>query len=618
MNLSGKKTYLSSGAFLASLIAALIALTIALPTKAVAANQATYSLSFEEGEGIAGVSTSWGGESLDKVLAGAKFFVIVDLKPGYALNSASLTDAEVRGQISGLAIHDRYAMFDFVMPPHSVRLTLSATPDKTQRKDLTVTCILDERELTSTEGIASFSFVTSYANGDTSTSSNLSSFSTVLPTGTSWKITNVKAKSGFVFDSVASKVAGIAGEKPTLVFKRTEAAPVDMTEAKVKFPKASYSYTGENIEPIPTVSVAGKKLIANVDYSWSYEAGEDFMQPGSSVNVRVTGLGKYVGEAMGSFKIGKASLSKATMQLDEADGLARTSTPHVTLTMHENFVIDGVAQSNDRELVEGSDYTLRYTTSSSGKTVTVKATGKGNYSSTKSRTFTLVLPPVSLEEATVKALTSSKTYTGDPIEVIPTVKLGTKTLKRNVDYTLSYENNTSAGTATILVEGIGSYFGTAKGSFTIAPTKISSAKVTLAATSFTYTGATITPTVTVVGKKSQQLVEGVDYTVAYTNNLKKGTAKVVVTGLGDYTGSTSKTFSIKAASIAGADISYRLTGFTATSKNIKPVPSVKLNGKLLKAGVDYTVTYGSNNTLSKGSIKIKGLGNYTGTASVSW
>ena len=60
----------------------------------------------------------------------------------------------------------------------------------------------------------------------------------------------------------------------------------------------------------------------------------------------------------------------------------------------------------------------------------------------------------------------------------------------------------------------------------------------------TYTGSAIEPTVTVnVGKKT--LTAGTDYTVTYEDNTNVGTAKVIVTGKGNYSDSVSKIFTIK-------------------------------------------------------------------------
>ena len=54
------------------------------------------------------------------------------------------------------------------------------------------------------------------------------------------------------------------------------------------------------------------------------------------------------------------------------------------------------------------------------------------------------------------------------------------------------------------------------------------------------TGSEITPEVT-VKCLDRVLTEGVDYTVAYSDNVKKGTATVTVTGIGDYEGVTATT-----------------------------------------------------------------------------
>ena len=59
----------------------------------------------------------------------------------------------------------------------------------------------------------------------------------------------------------------------------------------------------------------------------------------------------------------------------------------------------------------------------------------------------------------------------------------------------------------------------------------------------TYTGKAIRPQVTVkIGNKL--LKKGTDYTLSYKNNKKVGTAAVIVSGTGSYTGRIKKTFKI--------------------------------------------------------------------------
>ena len=139
---------------------------------------------------------------------------------------------------------------------------------------------------------------------------------------------------------------------------------------------------------------------------------------------------------------------------------------------------------------------------------------------------------------------------------------------------------------------------------------ISKASVTLSTSTYAYNGKAKTPSVTVkVGGKT--LKKDTDYTVSYSNNIKVGTAKVTITGKGNYTGSVSKNYSIKndfkKATVSG------ISTKAFTGKNITQSITVKYNGKTLKNGTDYTVSYSSNKKIGTATVKIAGKGSYTGT-----
>ena len=139
---------------------------------------------------------------------------------------------------------------------------------------------------------------------------------------------------------------------------------------------------------------------------------------------------------------------------------------------------------------------------------------------------------------------------------------------------------------------------------------ISKASVTLSTSTYAYDGKAKTPSVTVkVGGKT--LKKDTDYTVSYSNNTKVGTAKVTITGKGNYTGSVSKTYSIKNnfKKATVSDISTK----AFTGKNITQTITVKYNGKTLKKGTDYTVSYSSNKNIGTATVKVAGKGSYTGT-----
>ena len=139
---------------------------------------------------------------------------------------------------------------------------------------------------------------------------------------------------------------------------------------------------------------------------------------------------------------------------------------------------------------------------------------------------------------------------------------------------------------------------------------ISKASVTLSTSTYAYDGKAKKPGVT-VKLNGKTLKNGTDYTVSYSNNTKVGTAKVTITGKGNYTGSVSKTYSIKnnfkKATVSG------ISTKAFTGKNITQSITVKYNGKALKKGTDYTVSYSSNKNIGTATVKITGKGSYTGT-----
>lgn len=127
------------------------------------------------------------------------------------------------------------------------------------------------------------------------------------------------------------------------------------------------------------------------------------------------------------------------------------------------------------------------------------------------------------------------------------------TLTKDVDYNVSYSNNKNVGTATVTVTGKGKFAGTKTATFKIkAPVQ---EKIKISTVDFTvkpyYTGKAIKGKLVVKARNGKKLTEGKDYTVTYKNNIKIGTASVVVTGKGNYTGSLTTKFKIIPAKVSG-------------------------------------------------------------------
>ncbi|MBQ9531692.1 MAG: leucine-rich repeat protein [Eubacterium sp.] len=96
------------------------------------------------------------------------------------------------------------------------------------------------------------------------------------------------------------------------------------------------------------------------------------------------------------------------------------------------------------------------------------------------------LKKTSLAKATVSGI-KDKTYTGKALTQSITVKLGSKTLKKDTDYKVTYTNNKSVGKATLKITGINAYSGTISKTFKINPKGTTLSKVTAGSKSFTAT-----------------------------------------------------------------------------------------------------------------------------------
>lgn len=140
--------------------------------------------------------------------------------------------------------------------------------------------------------------------------------------------------------------------------------------------------------------------------------------------------------------------------------------------------------------------------------------------------------------------------------------------------------------------------------------------ITLSETSYVYDGTYKKPaaTVTFGGKVLQ---EGKDYTISYRNNLNVGVTTVIATGMGDYTGYTSKNFTIIKRAMAGGTVSVA-SSVSFTGSNITPSVTVKVAGRTLTSGTDYTVSYSNNKNVGTSNVYVYGKGNYSGSLSAKF
>ena len=201
---------------------------------------------------------------------------------------------------------------------------------------------------------------------------------------------------------------------------------------------------------------------------------------------------------------------------------------------------------------------------------------------------------VPIASATVAPI-ASQTYTGSAIKPTPKVTLGGKALALGTDFTLSYANNTNAGTATITVTGKGAYEGSTSATFQIDraanPLRAKAAKASLSVT-YKPKAATVTAgNVTVGGAQG-----GVTYANASTDVTAKKFAVVKATGkvtVPKATGAGTYTVKIKATAAGNSNyepgsktVSYKLTvAKAAQPMRLKAVKRTAKVSKLKKGAV---------------------------------
>ncbi len=130
-----------------------------------------------------------------------------------------------------------------------------------------------------------------------------------------------------------------------------------------------------------------------------------------------------------------------------------------------------------------------------------------------------------------------------------------------------------------------------------------------------YTGSAIKPSVYVYdGKKL--LKEKTDYTISYKNNKNVGSGQITVTGKGNYANKRTVNFNIVKKNISDTDVIIEDMAYAHDKKAHKTTPVITHNGRKLKAGKDFEVTYDEGDYTETGSydLTITGIGSYTGTA----
>ena len=315
---------------------------------------------------------------------------------------------------------------------------------------------------------------------------------------------------------------------------------------------------------------------------------------------------KLDGEKFGTLTIKKQSIDPGTdpeKPNPDYTGAKVNSPKNSVYDGKEHKWIPTVTDKADKKLEAGKDYTVEYSTKNFKDvgTIDVTITGKGNYTGTVKRSY-----KVTPKEYTVTTESATKTYSGTALtaggkvegivsgETVEFTTTGSQTevgTSKNT-YELVWKS-AKATNYTLVKESIGTLTVKAK---SIVPDDKDTPEsdktgVTVSEPSDSmYDGKEHREVLTVTDTKTgKELVAGTDYSVTYSSDLvNAGTVTIKVAGLGNYTGSFTKTYKItkRSVTLTSATVSKVYDGSALTNTSI----TVSGDGFVEGEGASYEVT----------------------------
>lgn len=354
----------------------------------------------------------------------------------------------------------------------------------------------------------------------------------------------------------------------------------------------SWKYTGKPITFSPVLKFHNRTLTEGKDYTLSFSNNQN-----SGVGTfTITGLGLYSGTLTNNFGIWQINLSQAEIAFSQSSYLY-TGTP---LTPKPTVTWTGIT------LTENVDYTLSWHNNAQQGNAYVTVSGKGNFTGERNKYFYIDLTPIT--EAEIGDIPDYEYAPGKEFKPEPTVTLNGVTLKKDVDYTLSYFDNTMASSRTnrprVHITGIGIYRSGFSKYFTINPLKLSGETIELPDTNcgngsvttflrnhlvITYNGVQLTSDdYSITSLRCSAGNEILGFSISYKQN---------------YSGTRQMT-SVKRCDLS--DIPEQIFSGNA----VTPKPTVKYGSATLQEGTDYVLSWADNTKTGTGSVTVTGINKY--------
>ena len=242
-----------------------------------------------------------------------------------------------------------------------------------------------------------------------------------------------------------------------------------LSSAAVSLSAASFTYSGSQKKPTPTVVLGGRTLQKDVDYTVSYSNNVN----AGTASCRITGIGNYEGSAAKTFKINRRKITSGAVSLSKTsynyNGEAKRPTVKIKI--------------GGKKLYEYDDFSVSYKNNKNAGKATVTVSGTGNYTGTVKKTFTIKK----------KRVTSCKiynsTYSGK--KIVPSIYYKKKVYDSYYDYSYYVEakykkgrdysikvsgGHKSIGEYKVTIKFKGNYKGTVKKKFKILPKPVKKVK----------------------------------------------------------------------------------------------------------------------------------------------
>ena len=285
----------------------------------------------------------------------------------------------------------------------------------------------------------------------------------------------------------------------------------------------------------------------------------------------------------------------------------------VTINNPSNAVYDGkvhkwspaVTDKEGNALVEGTDYTVEYSTSDFTNvtgTITVTITGIGNYTGTVTRTYEITPKAYTVTTESAKKVYDGTALTaggkiegivsGETVEFTTTGSRTDEGTSKNT-YSLKWNGSAIQTNYKLAKESIGDLTVTPKSIIPDEPDTPDDKKTGITVSNpkdSKYDGQEHREVLTVKDTKTgKDLIANKDYTVVYSDDLvNAGTVTIKISGLGNYSGSFTKTYKItkRLVTLTSATVSKTYDGQALTNTSI----TVSGDGFVEGEGASYEVT----------------------------